>query len=79
MNYINTQNIKAIAKEYGEEIRGQETRVGSDFLRDIDRLVEQIVCMAVRSQEDDKRITLQSTDWMQRQIKEGSRRTEESK
>lgn len=76
MQFINAQNVKNLAKEYGKEIRGQDTNVGSDFLIDIDRLVEQCVKQAVRSQPDSKRITLQSCDWITRKIKSGEEVTE---
>ena len=74
MKYINAQNVKALAKEYGEEIRGQSTMVGSDFLLDIDRLVEQVVRAAVRTQPDEKRKTLQTTDWLKIHISHGEKK-----
>jgi hypothetical protein len=79
MKYINAQNVKALAKEYGTEYREQETRIGGLFLHGIDALVEQVVMMAVRAQDDDERMTLQSCEWMERQIKEGLRITAEAK
>jgi len=75
---INVQNIKALAKEYGENIRGQQVNVGSDFLSDIDVLVEQIVNAAVRTQPDVTRKTLQSTDWLKEQINNGEALTKKS-
>jgi len=76
MKFINAQNVKNLAKEYGEKHREQETRVGTELLVDIDRLVEQIIYSAVRSQDDDKRQTLQSTEWLKRQIIRGEELTE---
>lgn len=76
MQYLNAQNVKALAKEYGEAYREQETRVGADFLQGINMIVEQVVKQAVRSQDDSERMTLQMCEWMKRQINNGEKLTE---
>lgn len=64
MRYINSQNVKALAKE-----KNEGNPVGRDFLEQIDKLVECIVEFNVYKQADPNRKTLTTTDWADEQIR----------
>ncbi len=62
MKYINTQNIKRLAKVYGKQIHEKEVQVSSDFISQVHELVEAVVKSNVVKQ-DNLAGTLRSTDW----------------
>ncbi len=64
---INTQNVKALAKQYGEQVRGEEVKIGADFLREVGEVLDAVIFYMVAYQDDSKRKTLTTTSWGARQ------------
>tara|TARA_R100001163_G_scaffold63930_1_gene56919 strand:- start:1044 stop:1274 length:231 start_codon:yes stop_codon:yes gene_type:complete len=62
MSYLNKQNIKALAKEYGKQQHNKELQISADFIKQIEHLVEAIVKTNVVKQ-DKLSGTLRNTEW----------------
>ena len=65
---INKQNVKQLAKEYGAALRGEEVRVGDDFLQQVDSVLDAVVFYMVQAQQDKQRKTLTVTPWGEKQV-----------
>ena len=76
MKYINNQNIKLLAKNYGKQVHGKELQVSSDFIAQVHELVEAVVKSNVVKQ-DNLAGTLRSTEWGNKCIAEANSKMEE--
>ena len=76
MKYINNQNIKLLAKNYGKQVHGKELQVSSGFIAQVHELVEAVVKSNVVKQ-DNLAGTLRSTEWGNRCIDDANSKMEE--
>ena len=76
MKYINTQNVKLLAKKYGKQVHDKELQVSSDFIAQVHELVEAVVkCNVVK--QDSLAGTLRSTEWGNKCIADADSKMEE--
>ena len=64
--------IKKLAKAYGLAIRNDNVRVDTDFLKQIEQIVDAVVFYSVLYQDDKSRKTLTKTDWGVKTLEKGS-------
>ena len=63
--------IKKLAKAYGKAIRNDNVRVDTDFLKQIEQIVDAVVFYSVLYQDDKSRKTLTKTDWGVKTLEKG--------
>ena len=62
MSYLNKQNVKLLAKDYGYKIYDKKLQVSSRFLSQVEELVEAVIKSQVQKQ-DNLASTLFETQW----------------
>ena len=76
MSLINKQNIKILAKNYGKQVHDKDLQISSDFIIQIEDLVNAVVRTNVAKQ-DKLAGTLRATDWAHDRLQDAEELLEE--